>query len=620
MTEDAFSFLSKVHPYSSLPRETLGEVSRQVGLQHLLAGEVIVLGEEGTRQALYVVRQGAVQVATDAFVIDTLLPGESFGYESSSSSSLPDGCRATATRDSLLLVLEGSLFQTFLAGSTVEEHLREKSDSFRKRVQEIRQLQRSTRIDPFLRLSLKDVEHSPPVVIGAGTTVAAAVGEMVRRDATSCLVAGDAEMSGIITERDILAKVVARELDPKAVRVESIMSAPLITVRSESLLFEAFSTMVRSSIRKLVVVDRQGRPEGIIEERDLLSVKGENPVHLAAEIASAASTKVLASVFERVNQMAVRSVAEGIGIFPVGRLISDMHDQLLIRICDLVLAGLGEEPPTGFSFLALGSEGRREQYLATDQDNGLVYSDHELAGPFFERFATSFSTALLEVGMPPCPHEVMISNPKWRRSLGGWLEEIDKLIRKADLDSILRISLLMDMRHVAGDGELAGKMKSFLLKRVSRNTFLLKYMARESLRFTPPIGFFNNFVLEKSGERKGEMDIKRGGVFPVTQGVRTLAAEYSLLETSTEERINRLGEAGVFSAGLAAGLREAYEFFQTLRVRSQAERIGAGEKPDNYISPDSLSSMERDRLKECFKVVIDFQSLIFNKYGLRLLI
>jgi CBS domain-containing protein len=456
MTEDAFSFLSKVHPYSSLPRETLGEVSRQVGLQHLLAGEVIVLGEEGTRQALYVVRQGAVQVATDAFVIDTLLPGESFGYESSSSSSLPDGCRATATRDSLLLVLEGSLFQTFLAGSTVEEHLREKSDSFRKRVQEIRQLQRSTRIDPFLRLSLKDVEHRPPVVIGAGTTVAAAVGEMVRRDATSCLVAGDPEVSGIITERDILAKIVARELDPKAVRVESIMSAPLITVRSEALLFEAFSTMVRSSIRKLVVVDRQGRPEGIIEERDLLSVKGENPVHLAAEIASAASTKVLASVFERVNQMAVRSVAEGIGIFPVGRLISDMHDQLLIRICDLVLAGLGEEPPTGFSFLALGSEGRREQYLATDQDNGLVYSDHELAEPFFERFATRFSTALLEVGMPPCPHEVMISNPKWRRSLGSWLEEIDKLIRKADLDSILRISLLMDMRHVAGDGSWPG--------------------------------------------------------------------------------------------------------------------------------------------------------------------
>jgi CBS domain-containing protein len=116
------------------------------------------------------------------------------------------------------------------------------------------------------------------------------------------------------------------------------------------------------------------------------------------------------------------------------------------------------------------------------------------------------------------------------------------------------------------------------------------------------------------------MDIKRGCVFPVTQGVRTLAAEYLSPGDLDRGADQSAGGGGSVLGGLAAGLREAYEFFQTLRVRSQAERIGAGEKPDNYISPDSLSSMERDRLKECFKVVIDFQSLIFNKYGLRLLI
>jgi CBS domain-containing protein len=358
---------------------------------------------------------------------------------------------------------------------------------------------------------------------------------------------------------------------------------------------------------------------GIIEERDLFSVKGENPVYLAGEIASAGTLHALAGVFRRVNQMAIRSLAEGIGVFHVGRLISDMHDQLLIRICDLILMEMGEGPPAPFSFLALGSEGRREQYLATDQDNALVFGDQEAAESYFERFAGRFSQALLDVGMPPCPHEVMISNPTWRMPISRWLDVVDALIRKADLDGILRISLLMDMRHVTGDGELAGKLKSYLLKRVSRSPFLLKYMARESLRFTPPIGFFNNFVVDKSGERKGEMDIKKGGVFPLTQGVRTLAAEYSILETSTEERIVRLGEEGVFSPGLSAGLREAYGFFQMLRVRVQAERVREGEKPDNYISPGRLSSLEQDRLKECFKIVIDFQSLIHNKYGLRLL-
>jgi CBS domain-containing protein len=444
---------------------------------------------------------------------------------------------------------------------------------------------------------------------------------MLRANATSCLVVSKDNPTGIITERDILSKVVARRLDPAETAVESIMSTPLITVRSEDMLFEAFSRMVRSSIRKLVVVDADDRPVGLIEERDLLSVKGENPVHLSGEIASAGSLHSLKGVFERVNRMVIRSVVEGIGIFAVGRLISDMHDQILTRAIGMVLEGMGGAPPSSFSFLALGSEGRREQYLATDQDNALVYDDgnEPSAESFFERFAEAVSRALHEIGIPPCPHGVMVSSPDWRLPLGRWLDMVDEMIRRADLDNILRISLLTDMRHIAGNVELSGRLKAYLFKKVSRSPFLLKYMAREALRFTPPIGFFNNFLVERGGERKGELDIKKGGVFPVTQSVRTLAVEHSILETSTEERINRLGEMGVFSAGLSAGIREAYAFFQTLRVRSQAERIQEGQRPDNYISPERLSSIERERLKECFKVVVDLQSLVHNKYGLRLL-
>jgi CBS domain-containing protein len=618
MNDDSLSFLSKIHPFSSLPQDRLGEASKHIGLKHLLSGEVIVLGEESGQELLIVIRDGAVQLTVDDTMVDALLPGDLFGYEAFFPSP-PGAYQATATQDTLLLFIEGSFFGTLLGAGDLEPYFRSKADSFRKRVHDLRQLQRSTRIDPFLRLSLGDVEVAPPVLVGLGASVAAAAKEMVHENATSCLVGRGREVSGIITERDILEKIVAKELDPASVAVESIMSTPLITVRNEDLLFEAFSKMVRSSIRKLVVVDGQGQPMGIIEERDLLSVKGENPVYLAGEIASAGTLHALAGVFRRVNQMAIRSLAEGIGVFHVGRLISDMHDQLLIRICDLILMEVGEGPPAPFSFLALGSEGRREQYLATDQDNALVFGDQETAESYFERFAGRFSQALLEVGIPPCPHEVMISNPTWRMPISRWLDVVDELIRKADLDAILRISLLMDMRHVTGDGELAGKLRSYLLKRVSRSPFLLKYMARESLRFTPPIGFFNNFVVDKSGERKGEMDIKKGGVFPLTQGVRTLAAEYAILETSTEERILRLGEEGVFSPGLSAGLREAYGFFQMLRVRVQAERVREGETPDNYISPGRLSSLERDRLRECFKIVVDFQSLIHNKYGLRLL-
>jgi CBS domain-containing protein len=618
MSQDS-SILSRVHPFASLPRDLLEEAQTVSGPRHLLAGEVVAINGDGGQQA-YVVCSGAIQLSCDSALVDTLVAGDLLGHEAFFPSP-PAGLLATATQDSVLIALKGQLFQLLLGNGEFEAHVRAKADSLRKRVHEIRQLQRSTRIDPFLRLSLRDVDHQPPLIVPPESSVFAAAGEMMRARATSCLVVPEKGPAGIITERDILGKVVAKGLDPKGTNVGSIMSSPVITVRSEDMLFEAFLRMVRASIRKLVVVDADGRPVGIIQERDLLSVKGENPVHLSGEIATAGSLQALKSVFERVDRMAVRSVAEGVGIFNVGRLISDMHDQILIRAVGMALEETGEPPPVAFSFLALGSEGRREQYLATDQDNALICgdSDDPTVEPFFERFAGAVSHALLSIGIPPCPHGVMVSNPDWRMPLGRWLDGIDEMIRKADLDSILRISLLTDMRHITGSGELSGRLKAYLFKKVAKSLFLLKYMAREALRFTPPIGFFGNFLVERGGERKGEFDIKKGGVFPITQSVRTLAVEHAILEPSTEERIQRLGEAGVFSAGLSAGILEAYAFFQTLRVRSQAERIQDGQRPDNHVSPDKLSSMERDRLKECFKIVVELQSLVHNKYGLRLL-
>jgi len=238
---------------------------------------------------------------------------------------------------------------------------------------------------------------------------------------------------------------------------------------------------------------------------------------------------------------------------------------------------------------------------------------------FFEDFSSKFIQVLIDLGFPACPHEVMLSNPKWRMSIDQALDLVDDMAQSADMNSIIVTSLLLDMRHVAGDGTLAGMLKSYLFKRIRRSNLLLKYMAHEAVRFKPPLGFFNKLVVDKSGRNKGRLDIKMGGVFPLTHGIRTLAVEHAVLETPTEERISRLHEQGVFSTGFAAGLRQSFEFLQTLRVRTQAQQINSQAIPDNFISPDRLSIMERDRLKDCFKVVMEFQSLLSNKYSLRLL-
>jgi len=619
MNQEITDFLAGIYPFSGLPGQVLEKAGSQAIKEQIPTGRILALDQQG-REALYIIMKGSVNIMDGDEAAETLIKGDFFGHEFFFFSS-PMGKSAVAVQDSTLIILEKTDFSGILSHDRVNRYFRRKAEIFRSRIQDIQHWRSISRLDPYLRLTLQDVKVRVPVYVQAEATVSEAAKAMLQEKISACLVRQDEDVVGIVTENDILRKIVAMDLDPKVIPVSRIMCSPLITIRSDDLLFQAFSKMVRRGIRRLVIMDSHKEARGIIEERDLLSVKGENPVYLSREISRAGDFGTLKNIFQKAQEMVVRSVSEGIGIFHVGRMISDMHDQIMIRVNDLILAGMEEPAPVSFCIAALGSEGRREQYLATDQDNLLIHAetDHDQSRIFFEKFSGRYIQALLDLGFPPCPNEVMISSSAWRMSIDQWLDTVDEMIHSVDLDGVLKASLMLDMRPVVGDGEQAWTLKSYLVKQLGNSPFMLKYMANEALRFKPPLGFFSHLIVARSGKERGRIDIKKGGVFPVTQGVRTLAAEHGILETSTEKRILRLQDAGVFSAGLAAGIREAYEFFQTLRVRTQVEQVKNDRKPDNLIAPDRLSAMERDRLKDCFKMVMEFQSLLNNKYGLQLL-
>ena len=619
MSSEIADFLAGVHPLSGLPAEELREAGARTGRKEVSPGETILLDQKD-QDSLYLIKDGVIQILADNESVDTLVAGEFFGYESFYFLP-PLGQAAVAVRESTLCVISADDFKHFLGHDRVNNFFQSKAGILRNRIQDIRQWRNVSRMDPYMCLTLQDVAVKAPVTVEMDTSVSLAARIMSQEGTTACLVRQAGKFLGIVTQQDILKKVVARDLDPGSMTVEDVMSSPLITVGSHELLFQAFSRMVARGVRRLVVQDSGTDPRGIIEERDLLSVKGENPVYLSREIARAEGFAELKSVFQKVRNMVLRSVAEGVGVFQLGRLISDMHHQIQVRVHDLILAEMKNPAPSSFCILALGSEGRMEQYLATDQDNALIYSEAsgKIQLSFFEDFSSKFIQVLIDLGFPACPHEVMLSNPKWRMSIDQALDMVDDMAQTADRNSIIVTSLLLDMRHVAGDSGLAGMLKSYLFKRIRRSSLLLKYMANEAVRFKPPLGLFNKLVVEKSGRNKGRLDIKMGGVFPLTHGIRTLAVEHAVLETSTQERISSLHEQGVFSTGFAAGLRQSFEFLQTLRVTTQAQQIKRQAKPDNFITPDRLSIMERDRLKDSFKVVMEFQSLLNNKYSLRLL-
>ena len=619
--QDILDFLGSVHPFSRLPRATLGEVARTAEVRHVLERDPVL--DDGAAPSLSVVWRGSLELRCGPALLDTLLPGDPVFLELAFATARIPAYTILALEDASLIRLSAEGLAKVLADEEAHALLDRRAAALRERLEEVQTLLRQSGADPFLRLAVRNVDCRRPLFVAKDQTVAQAARAMLAENATACLVREGERLLCILTERDIVKKVVAGSRDPETVPVEAIMTAPVVSVTPDTLLFEAFARMLKPAIRRLLVADEHGAPLGLLEERDILSARGENPVRLAADAAAAEGVESLRSVFEKLRAVAVRSVAEGIPSANVGRLISEIGGRIMQRVSELVLGGLGKDPPAPFSVAVMGSEGRREQFLGTDQDNALIFGRgegrEEETAAFFAAYAKRFVETLLAVGFPPCPSQIMMDNDKWRMGIAGWMNLVDEVVARAGEESILRVSLLVDLRHVVGDASLCAKLKEYLFKRVNANPVLIKYLAREAVRFSPPIGFFNNLVLEKSGEHKGELDMKKGAIFPLTLGIKTLALEHGIMETSTEERTLALERRGLLAENLSASLREAYDLFQTLRVRRQAEQIGEGARADNFIRPDRLSSQETDRLKDAFKVVVEFQSLLFNKYRLRLM-
>jgi CBS domain-containing protein len=620
MSADGLALLATTHPFSSLPQPLLREAASRSRFVEAPVGDELDIEDMG------VVVSGSFELLVEQTLVDIALPGDALAFARAFDPMAREP-RILALEDSRVLLLPEPIFRDLLQENGLRAFFEAKTRRWSALEAASRQSPPET--DPFLRLAVKSAGYKPPLFVPADSTLAEAARRMHEAQASACLIGDAADPrgpAGILTERDALKALGEHGASAAALPVSTLMSNALVTVNPEDALFEAFAKMARHNIRRLVVVGANQESLGVIQERDLLSARGENPIYLSGEIAAADSAPALARCLDKARVMALRGVAESIDVERVGRLISAMHDQILERAVQLTLNAPEFLPlkETGFlercAIVALGSEGRGEQFLATDQDNALVLADmDEQDTTRAERFACACMNLLLAAGFPACPHKVMLDNPAWRRSLAQWRTLIDEMARAVDPAAVLKISLLVDCRCVVGDARLAADLRSALYKRVRSEPVLVKYIAREALRFSPPLSFFNALTMEKSGPGKGGVDLKKGGVFPIVQAAKAMALDHGLDALSTTGRLDGLFEAGALSERMTTDVKEAYRFLQTLRVRAQAEKLRARLEPDNYAQPDRLSHLERDRLRDCFKIVLDLQTALHNKYGLRLM-
>jgi CBS domain-containing protein len=445
---------------------------------------------------------------------------------------------------------------------------------------------------------------------------------MTERGVSAIVVIGDdGRPQGIVTDRDLRVRVIAAGRSPDEA-VVAISSAPVVSVSPEAFVHEAVLEMTRHRIHHLLVVEA-GRLLGVLSADDLLAFQTVTPLQVAQAIEACASVEELARQVPRLTDVTRALFEEGLSGYELGRLISELNDALIRRVLalverDLEADGLGR-PPLPFCWLALGSEGRREQTLRTDQDNALVYADPRpgfarAAQQYYGELSQRVIDGLLRLGYPRCPADAMASNPKWRQPLSVWRGYFGEWARDTTTKHLMYASIYLDFRALGGEARLAEALRDEVRAQARAWRSFPRYLAKIAVSHRPPLGLFGRFVLRREDGRRG-INVKLDAMLLLTNALRAYAIELGLDETHTLERLEAAARtAGCFKREEQDDLREAFETIFHLRLRHQLARLAAGLPADNLVDPRTLSATEQRRLKDAFRAIRRLQGKIEYRY------
>jgi CBS domain-containing protein len=444
------------------------------------------------------------------------------------------------------------------------------------------------------------------------TPVNEAARKMSRSNASAILVKDESRrIAGIVTDADLRSKVLATDLSPDTPVVE-VMSSPVITIPADCQVFEAFLTMIDKDKRHLAVTGESGDISGILTEKDLIAAQTRSAYLLLKSITSARSMTELKDFHSRLCRMLLDPIRNGLNPEVITRLITTFSDAILKKIMAFSLEEVGPAP-CEFVFLTMGSEGREEQTLVSDQDNAIVYADPAsdtdagAAADYFARLADLVCTRLDMAGYRFCDGNNMAKNPKWCQPLSVWKQYFHAWVRKAKPEDLLHSSIFFDFKGTYGDLSLSDQLKDHLFHTIRGWSGFLRNMTENALYFKPPIGLFGKLRVESEGRHKNAFDIKYA-MLPITDVTRVYALKNNVRQTNTLSRLFRLYTKHAVTAREYHNIVQSYNFLMTLRFRRQITNImDEGTPPDNYINPSNLSHLDRHMLKEIFKTIENFQ-------------
>ena len=617
-TPDPSAFLARLPPFNQLSAIELEPLVSELQADEYPVGEVLIKAGE-IPACLYLIIKGAVsEIDGDLSALhpDTPIPPDSAQWRVIALYAAEDAFDAQGLLENrskhhfvvsepthCLLLPRPAFLRAVQSHPALAAFYQEKISW---RLAALGQTGDSRDLSSFTLAKIQDAYIHPPVFVDANSSIHETALVMKAHKTNSVLVQNGDEL-GIVTATDLreAAIIQRRSVDDP---VGALATYELIDMGPNDFLFNALLRMTHYNINRLVI--REGRTlHGVLEQIDLLSYLSNHSHLVALQIERAQSREDLKWASQDLVNVIRDLHTKGIKVRYIMQLVSELNKKLLRKLFDLLAApGLLAD----VCLLVLGSEGREEQVLKTDQDNALILRDG-FADPALAELTATFTECLIDFGYPRCPGNIMVSNPYWSKSVTAFKDELFQWIVHPTQDSFLQFAIFFDAMAVAGDDNLLRHVKDHMYRLLGDHRAFYAQFAKATLAFETPLGFFTNFVVEK---HRDELDLKKGGIFPIVHGVRSLALEYRLPQTNTVDRITALSQRNLFRSSFGTELIEVFTYLSTLRVKAGLSKIQQGLPQDNYLNPKELNKLERELLRDSFKIVNEFKKFITYHFKL----
>ena len=602
-------FISNIHPFNNLNTFELDDLVEYLDIVYFKANS-IVQAQDSNPEFLYFVLKGLIQEINDDEVLSVYSKGEIFDSVSLIKNHSKNSF--VAIEESICYALKKERFMQILSSNQQLENyfFQSISDKLNNNILN----EKNKDMANIMIAKVKDAKVHKAVVVDTNKTIFEAATIIKQEKIPTLLLKDEDGEMYIVTDSDFRQKVILNRMDYDDLVVK-IASKGLIYINEDDFLFNAQLQMAKHGLKRVVVKNDHDEIVGILDQISLSSFFATNTFAVSNQIINAETLEELKEASHSFIKIIKSLNAKGVKIEFISKLINQLNKKLLDKLYKI----LAPKELIGKSCLVvMGSEGRAEQILRTDQDNALIISDDcSISEEKLREFTHLFTETLVDFGFPRCEGNIMVSNPYWCRKQSDFKELIYEWVNSPSGDNFMNIAIFYDALCVSGDIEIIKELKNYLFKISSNSQSFYTNFARVINSFDVPLGFFDGFVFNSKDEKhKDEIDIKRGGIFIIVQGIRSLSIQNRVLNTNTIKRINSLKELKVLDDESAKELIMAFNILNSLKLKASLEKLDKKEKIDNFVNPNRLTIMEKDLLKESFKIVNKLKKRLENHFKL----